>query len=235
MSESSPEQLNVLVVDDDTTSLSFMVEAVARTGCQPVPAESAEEILKLLPFWTIHAAFIDQHLPGMEGMLLGEYLRRNNPDMLIAIVTGSPEPWMERRSKELGMEFISKPFGLSAMLKVIDNYKQAALARDQVRAQQKDENFVPPFVRFIGAVPDAFEIPGVPERIESRIKEIVKRSLNNLRSAGRYNERDRIVALSGLLSARVLGLRLPKNNAGRTLYEEYDSLMSERGRRREFS
>ena len=235
MSELSPDQLNVLLVDDEPLSLDFMVEAVTRLGCQPVQAESAEEILKLLPFWTIHAAFIDHHLPGMEGMLLGEYLRRNNPDMIIAIVTGAPEAWMERRSDELGLELIAKPFGLSAISAVIDKYKTAALAREQVRMQQKDEDFVPPFVRFVDSLPDTFEIPSVPSRIESRLTETIKRSLNNLRSANRYNERDRVVALTGLLSARVLGLRLPKTNADRTLYEEYDALMAERGRRREFT
>ena len=87
----------------------------------------------------------------------------------------------------------------------------------------------------VDALPDTFEIPSVPSRIESRLTETIKRSLNNLRSANRYNERDRVVALTGLLSARVLGLHLPKTNTDRTLYEEYDALMVERGRRREFT
>lgn len=235
MPEISPDQLNVLVVDDEPLSLDFMVEAVTREGCQAVPAESAEEILKLLPFWTIHVAFVDHHLPGMEGMLLGEYLRRNNPDMIIAIVTGAPESWMERRSAELGLEFIPKPFGIAAVTAVIDKYRKSAEQRELERLQQQDLDFVPPFARFIESLEETFEIPGVPARIESRITETVKRSLNNLRSANRYNERDRVIALTGLLSARVLGVRLPKTQTNRTLYEEYDALMLERGRRREFT
>ena len=235
MSEISPEQLNVLLVDDEPISLNFMVDAVTREGCQPVPAESAEEILKLLPFWTIHVAFVDHHLPGMEGMLLGEYLRRNNPDMIIAIVTGAPEPWMERRSEELGLELIPKPFGLAQITEVIEKYRASALLRDTERRQQQDTDYLPPFARFIESIGDTFEIPGVPARIESRIAETVKRSLNNLRSAARYNERDRVIALTGLLSARVLGVKLPKTHTDRTLYEEYDALMAERGRRREFT
>lgn len=235
MSEISPDQLNVLVVDDEPLSLNFMVEAVSREGCQAVPAESAEEILKLLPFWTIHVAFIDHHLPGMAGMLLGEYLRRNNPDMIIAIVTGAPEPWMEKRSAEFGLELIPKPFGIAAVRAVLGKYRQFAVSRDVERSRQQDADFVPPFSRFVESLEETFEIPGVPARIESRITETVKRSLNNLRSANRYNERDRVIALTGLLSARVLGMRLPKTPANRTLYEEYDALMMERGRRREFT
>ncbi len=59
--------------------------------------------------------------------------------------------------------------------------------------------------------------------------------LNDLRSVGRYTERDRVVCLSGLLAARVLGVDLPKTHAGLTLFEEYDQVMRAQGRRTEFS
>ena len=58
--------------------------------------------------------------------------------------------------------------------------------------------------------------------------------MNNLESASRYTERDRVLALSGLLTARVLGLAVPKTKSGLTLFEEYDRVMLERGRRTEF-
>jgi hypothetical protein len=43
-----------------------------------------------------------------------------------------------------------------------------------------------------------------------------------------------VAALSGLVTATVLGLELPTVGEGRTLYEEYDSIMKKRGRRPEF-
>ncbi len=228
------DQLNVLVVDDDVTTLSVIVDIVTKHNHQAVPAESAEEILKLLPFWTFQVAFIDHHLPGMEGMMLGEYLRKNNPDMTIALVTGAPEPALERRCAALGLEFIAKPFGMRRVLDVIEKYRQTALDREKQRWQQIDEDFVPPIARFTATLEGYFEMPNVPSRIESRLTETIKRSLNNLRSVHRYNEKDRVIALSGLISAKVLGIRLPKTAADRTLFEEYDSLMIERGRRPEF-
>jgi DNA-binding NtrC family response regulator len=234
MYQSDSEALNVLIVDDDPMLLDIMVNVVNKQQHQAVPAESAEEILKLLPFWTFHVAFIDHNLPGMEGMMLGEYLRRNNPHMVIAIVTGAPSPALERRSAELGLEFISKPFGIEEMSRVIEKYKREAMQREQARREQKDDDFVPPIARFSDAIPDFFEMPNVPSRIESRLTDTIKRSLNNLRSVHRYNERDRVIAFTGLLSARALGIRLPKTSSNRTLYEVYDDLMHERGRRREF-
>ena len=48
-------------------------------------------------------------------------------------------------------------------------------------------------------------------------------------------ERDRVVALSGLLTARVLGVDMPRASNGNTLFEEYDRLMETHGRRTEFT
>ena len=79
-----------------------------------------------------------------------------------------------------------------------------------------------------------FGIPKVPGRITERLVGTLKRSLANLRSVSRYNERDRVVALSGLLTARVLDVDLPRTSTGLTLYEEYDRLMQSHGRRTEF-
>lgn len=235
MSSEIIEQINVLLVDDEPISLDLMVDVVTRQGHQAVPAESAEEILKLLPFWTFQVAFIDQHLPGMEGMVLGEYLRRNNPDMIIAIVTGAPDSELAKRSEELGLDFIAKPFEINRMIAVFDRYKQAAVEREKKRFQECDQDFLPPISQFSDLLTSTYEIPNVPSRIESRLTDTIKRSLNNLRSMHRYNEKDRVIALTGLISARVLGIRLPKTTSDRSLYEEYDALMSERGRRREFS
>ena len=235
MSTNTADEINILVVDDEPVCLDLIVDIVTREQHQAVPATSAEEILKLLPFWTFQVAFIDHNLPGMEGMVLGEYLRRNNPNMTIAIVTGAPERTLERRSRELGLEFIAKPFSASEILRVIDSYRQAALEREKERWHNQDNDFVPPIARYAAFLQESFEMPGVPARIEARLAEAIKQSLNNLQSPHRYNERDRVIALAGLLSAKVLGVRLPRTSADRTLYEEYDSLMNERGRRREFS
>jgi hypothetical protein len=154
--------------------------------------------------------------------------------MTVALVTGAPEPALEKESEALGLEFIAKPFGVAAILDVIAKYQRAAEEREKARWQQVDEDFVPPISRFTASLAEYFDMPNVPSRIESRLTNAIKRSLNNLRSVSRYNEKDRIIALSGLISAKVLGIRLPKSSSDRSLYEEYDSLMVERGRRREF-
>lgn len=235
MGEGDPGQLNVLVIDDDAGLRQLLTDILAREEHQVIPVDSAEEGLKLLPSWTFHVAFLDHNLPGMEGLVFGEFLRRNNPDMSIALVTGEEDKSLERRSRDLAISFVPKPFDPSDIMQVVSDYLANAKQRQQERLKQTDPDFAPPIDEFIGELEPAFAIPGVPSRIEDRVVSGIKRALNELRSVSRYTERDRVLAFSGLVTARVLGLSLPRLPSGRTLYEEYDEIMRSHGRREEFS
>ena len=72
------------------------------------------------------------------------------------------------------------------------------------------------------------------ERLDIRTAADVS-AQNSIALASRYTERDRVIALSGLITAKVLGIDLPHASDGLSLYEEYDRLMQEHGRRTEFS
>ena len=234
MTSRAVEPLNVLIIDDEEDAQRLLVDIVGRAGHQAIPVGSAEAGLALLPLWTFQVAFLDHHLPGMEGLVLGDYLRSNNPDMLVALVTGEDDPRIERRTRDLSIVFIRKPFEVEEILTVIDAYQAAAAEREAQRLSHADADFAPPFGRFAGEIAAAYDMPGVPDRIASRLTATVSACLSDLRTTARYGERGRVVALAGLLAARVLGLKLPKARSGRTLYEEYDAIMTLRGRRTEF-
>ncbi len=229
-------QLNVLVIDDDEKLRQLLVDIITREGHQAVPAGSAEEGLELLPIWTFQVAFIDQRLPGMEGLVLGEYLRSNNPDMMIALVTGEPDKKLKRKSKDLSIVHIAKPFDIKEIVAVLGDYGTTAKTRLAARLRHEDPDYAAPIGRYADELTDYYGIPNVPARVEERLSSAIKRSLNELRSVSRYTERERVVALAGLLAAQVLGVQLPKagGTEQRTLYEEYDALMREHGRRVEF-
>ena len=117
---------------------------------------------------------------------------------------------------------------------MLDAYTSGAAGRRERRLSREDACWAPPLSRYAAELTAGFCMPNVPERIEARLVERVKGCLAELRGPS-YDERDRVLALSGLLAASVLGLRLPKASSGRTLYEEYDALMLRHGRRTEFS
>jgi len=229
------ECLNVLVVDDDVAMRELVCNIVSREGHRPFPAESAEAGLQMLPMYTFQVAFLDQRLPGMEGLLLGEYLRTNNPEMLIALVTAEDDRALKRRTRQLRVTFIPKPFEVNDIVRAIEAYQASLTQRAEQALMQSADNFTPRLTDFMDEIESHFDIPGVPGRIEDRLATVIASSLNQLRSPARYSESDRVFAFSGLVAAQTLGIRLSKTSAGLTLFEEYDRLMEMHGRRLEFT
>ncbi|MCB9658096.1 MAG: response regulator [Polyangiales bacterium] len=232
--EAADDQLTVLVIEDDPDMQRLLVDLVIASGHQVVAAESAEEGLALLTQWSFQMAILDHNLPGMEGILLGEYLRRHNPHITIALVTGDDDPRLPRESRQHEIEFVAKPFEPERIERLLRDAVIAGKERMAAEAARGQETFEPPIAAYVDQVGPCYDIPKVPDRLAKRLVDTLKRHLNNLRNASRYNERDRVVAFSGLLSAKVLGLDLPRAASGKTLYEEYDALMRQHGRRPEF-
>ncbi len=228
------EQLHVLIIDDDSAMRELLTHILSPGGHQLIIASSAEEGLEQLPYFTFQVAFLDHNLPGMEGLVLGEYLRKNNPHMEIALVTGQPDARLERVSREHKIVFISKPFEVASILDVVTGYRTKAAERFQARRSHNDPHFAPPIGAYAQELTECFAMPGVPSRIEDRLAVRIQNSMANLQTAARYNERDRVIALSGLLAAQVLGIKLPRHN-GMTLFSLYDELMEQHGRRKEFA
>ena len=227
--------LNVLVVDDDAALRTMICTIVSNEGHQPYAADSAESGLGLLPMYTFQVAFIDQNLPGMNGLVLGRYLRRNNPKMLIALVTAESDKRLIRKTRQHHVVFIPKPFDVEDIVRALRAYEMTVLQDRVVHTQRTAESFTPRLEEFLDEIATHFDFPSLPSRIEERLAHVVSQSLNQLRSPARYAEDDRIFAYVGLVTAMTLGVRLPKTSAGLTYFEEYDRLMTMHGRRLEFS
>ncbi len=233
MMDTHDGQLNILVIDDDDSMRQLVRDILGADGHVVIPCTSAEEGLEQLPFFTFQVAFLDHNLPGMEGLVLGEYLRRNNPHMAIALVTGETDSKrLERVTAEHGIRFVAKPFQVGEILEVVEDYREAALVRHQQRLQAADTDFAP---RFDGPIGEWFDLPSVPTRIEDRLLSRLRDAMTNLASVHRYTERDRAVALSGIITAQVLGIKLPKGRTGQRVDVEFDAIMREHGRRTEFT
>lgn len=229
------DQLHILVIDDDEDMRTLIVSILLPEGHQVFAASSAEEGLALLPYDTFQVAFLDHHLPGMEGLVFGEYLRKNNPHMKIALVTGAPDAQISRGAEDLDILLIPKPFKAAQLFAVIDDYRREADERLQSSLQEEHVEFELPLADHFEALPQIFDVPNLPSRVEERLVKEAKRSLAHLRSVSRYNERDRVVVYSALLALQVLGVKIPKGSSGAPLTEEYDEVMRSRGRKPAFS
>jgi CheY-like chemotaxis protein len=235
MEAGESDVLNILVIDDDEDMRHFLTDILFSRGHQVMSVGSAEEGLELLPYTTFQIAFLDQNLPGMEGVVLGEFLRKNNPHMKIALVTGSEDRHLDKIGRAFDIEVIRKPFEVAQILDLITAYRSEAAARREERQKHADPEFHLPLSRFFAELPDVFEMPNVPKRVEERLLSAIRDSLTELRSVSRYNERARVMAYAGLLTMQVLRLKIPKSSSGKLLFEEYDELMRSHGRKPDFT
>lgn len=225
--------LTVLVVDDDPQIRELVSRIVLGAGHQVVTAGSAEAGLEQLPYHVFDVAILDHRLPGMEGMVLGEYLHRNNPLMEVALMTGDPDPRLHRVAEAAGLVLFEKPFDVDD----IERLLARAVKRDLARAEAQTPAAADPsqggpvdLMPHFAALPEAFASPSVPNRIEELLSRRVREALEQIRYRGGFDERARAIAYAGLIAAQVLGLRLPRTRSGTSLAQWYDELMVESGR-----
>ena len=228
------DALHALVIDDDPGISELIARILLKEDIQVVVAASAEEGLEQLPHFVFDLAFLDHNLPGMEGLVLGEYLRRNNPDMQVALVTGEDPAALEELTRSQGIVLIPKPFEVSEILDLVSRLQRSRREAEEVLSASSSALHAVPIAGHRAGVREAFAMPGVPQRIVDRIQAVVKERVARIQR-GRYTEGERVEAVAGLLAAEVLGVDLQRNSDGSTLHEDYDLAMQRDGRRCEFS
>tara|TARA_B100000609_G_scaffold10969_1_gene8402 strand:+ start:1866 stop:2585 length:720 start_codon:yes stop_codon:yes gene_type:complete len=235
MSYAETGQVNILVIDDDPDMLNFMAEVLIPEGYQVIGVSSAEKGLEQLPYQTFDIAFLDQKLPGMDGIVFGKYLLKNNPHMHIALVTGHSGPKLERMSREHHITYIEKPFKIEELLEVVDSYKAKIDAGQRHQKEVDATDYAPSFQPFFEHISDEYGLPEAPNRLQKLLFQHIRDLLGELSLSGRFTEEKRAMALSGLLAAQVFGMKLPRLKDGTTPWEAYDALMELHGKRKEFT
>lgn len=122
----------ILIVDDDTASLSSLGEAMAPEGYQVTLASSGEEALRLNEQQEFDVVITDLRMQGIDGMRVVRTFKSSHPETVVIVMTGfaSMETVVEAVSAG-AYDYISKPFRLDQMrLKVRQSMQQARLLRE---------------------------------------------------------------------------------------------------------
>jgi DNA-binding NtrC family response regulator len=82
------ESSSILVVDDDPALLQSLKEILEAEGCEVTTAADGESGLRCLKEQAFDLVLSDLALPGLDGMELLKYLRREAPTCPCIIITG---------------------------------------------------------------------------------------------------------------------------------------------------
>ncbi len=138
----------ILVVDDETTTLEFLVELLSSAGYRYVYATSrVESVPEILEKVRPDLALIDWHLNGMEGDNLIRLIRAQSADNLIPVVvlTADPLPSIKTQALNAGAtDFLNKPFDVTEALLRIRNLLEM---RHLHRSLAQEKNIVEQLLR----------------------------------------------------------------------------------------
>ena len=108
----------VILVDDDAAVLAALTFAF-ETGGYEVEAFADAESLLAAPARACACFVVDQHLPGIEGVVLLERMRARGERAPLVLITTNPTAATRRRASAAGAEIVEKPLlGDALRLKV---------------------------------------------------------------------------------------------------------------------
>ena len=124
----------ILVVDDEALICEMMKWAFTNAGYDVQTAESAEKALELIKTYKYMVFFLDLNLPGMNGIELCRYIRKNNPLTIAYAVTGYASTFEVFECREAGFEdYFTKPAEMKTLFNAAEQafQKLARWKRDE--------------------------------------------------------------------------------------------------------
>jgi two-component system NtrC family sensor kinase len=115
----APQQLRILVVDDETELAAVLREALELAGFEVATAESGLVALELLEEARFDAIVSDLRMPGMDGAALWRAVRERQPLLAtrMLIITGDTlSPGAAEFLREAGCAVLEKPFAPAEMV-----------------------------------------------------------------------------------------------------------------------
>lgn len=126
--------LNILVAEDDLNTRKYIAKLLENNGFNPLQAEDGQVALDVLGEHHIDLAIIDVMMPNMNGYELTDFLRKNNYNMPLLMVTAKGEIEDKKKGFLVGIDdYLVKPFEAEELLLRIN----ALLRRSKIVNEHK--------------------------------------------------------------------------------------------------
>jgi CheY-like chemotaxis protein len=113
----------VLLVEDEPALRQLAVLMLERLGYRAFETANGSEALAAVSEKGVRPDVVltDVVIPGMSGPVLVEHLRETLPDLKVIYMSGYTDDAIAKRGVvESGVNFLQKPFTMSALAKIID-------------------------------------------------------------------------------------------------------------------
>jgi response regulator RpfG family c-di-GMP phosphodiesterase len=136
MLENSPDKKAILVVDDDVSMRSLIVDALDHNGGFVTnEASDGQEALHALQTGPYDMVISDFHMPGMNGIELISRIREINPAIYVIMITAFPSIGLSVTAMKRGaVDFLEKPLRIDDLLHKVNIYlrEKAMLSEKEI-------------------------------------------------------------------------------------------------------
>lgn len=125
--------MRILVVEDEHVSRKGLCEMLhrLRPDSEVISADGSEAALRLLAESSVDLIFLDIHMPGMDGLMLLEQIRKEDAQVNVIMVSAYDQFAYAQRAIRLGaMDFIVKPYAEEIIAQVIDRVEERMSGSD---------------------------------------------------------------------------------------------------------
>ena len=131
----NPKKGIACVVDDHVPSLKALARLLSAVGLQAVPFDNPRLFLEYAKDHSISLAIIDLQMPDLSGLELQRILYDIRPKVPVIIMTGEPEPGIDRTIAldQGAIAFLFKPVEASALLEAIHTVLPKPLAAEEIK------------------------------------------------------------------------------------------------------
>lgn len=116
-------ELNVIIADDDRITRNVLRLLLRDNGCKVVgEAPDGEKAVELCMQHKPDIAFLDIHMPKLNGHEAAEKIRQDNPDVGMVMITSLPTLDSVQKALQVGATgFVVKPFNAVKVVEAIGN------------------------------------------------------------------------------------------------------------------
>ena len=112
--------INVLVVDDEDVMRSLFIDILQDKGYKVTAVPDGREAQDKAKETFFQVAFIDVHMPVMNGVQTLRAIREISPNTLIVMMDSFPDSLLDQAEKAGAITCIHKPFDIREVIKVME-------------------------------------------------------------------------------------------------------------------
>ena len=160
------QAFKVLVVDDEASIRKRVVQLLHKQGYTVAGVNSGESALSLMKNGSFGLVIADIRMPGINGIDLLERIKETDPATEVVMITGYGTVESAVKAIKLGAwDYITKPFDVDKLLKVVENVETKFSLREEVRVLKERLQEFSEVHDFIGISEKIQRVLGIVQKV----------------------------------------------------------------------